>query len=188
MRLFVDQDHTLADFDEAFRRITGLKPYPYRDRYVERMMKIGLDKDEAELKWNHDFWGVLEIEPRFWETIPPMPGFSKLKKVIMEFNPSILTAVPHYTDVLIKAKQGKRKWIDRHMSPDVPLFTITLDPVDHRKMDKTGFCENKDDILIDDNELNVQAWRKKGGVAIHYVNAESTIKQFEDLLKELQNG
>lgn len=185
MRLFVDQDHTLADFDEAFRRITGLKPYPYRDRYVEKMMKQGLSRDEAELRWNHDFWEVLDIEPRFWETIPPMPGFPEFKKIIMKFHPSIITAVPHYTDVLIKAKQGKRKWIDRHMSPDVPLFTITLDPEDHRKMDKTPFCENKDDILIDDNELNVESWRKKGGIAILYTNAKKTINELNTIIKEV---
>jgi 5'(3')-deoxyribonucleotidase len=185
MRLFVDQDHTIADFDEAFRRITGLKPYPYRDKFIATMMKNGLDKDEAIYKWEQDFWGMLDIEPKFWETIPTMPGFPKLKKVIMELNPSILTAVPHYTDAYIKAKQGKRKWIDKHLSTDVPLYTITLDPKDHRKMDKAIFCENKNDILIDDNKLNVKAWCKKGGKAILYTNVDSTINQLKKILKEI---
>jgi 5'(3')-deoxyribonucleotidase len=113
-----------------------------------------------------------------------MPDFSDMKNATMKFDPIILTAVPYFPQSRIKAIKGKRLWINQHMSSHVPIFTVNVDRVNYLKINKVIFCKNKNDILIDDNELNVETWKNAGGKAIVYVDAQKTIEELDIIIKE----
>lgn len=188
MRLFVDQDQTLADFEEAFKHFIGIKTYPYKDKFFELIAaRTGFTEDKINEFWEIHFWAIIDTIPFYWENIPPMKDFPILWGFIKHYNPIVLTATRDHDVTRALAKRGKRKWIDKYMTPETQMILIPLDPVDHKVMDKAIYCKNKSDILIDDNKRNVEEWIKKGGKAIHHKTARTTITQLKQIFKELQN-
>lgn len=184
-RIFCDMDQTLADFEEAFYRLTGQWSYPLREKMIKNFMQEGFDEATAICKWETYFWNIVDNTPKFWETIPPVPGFSKIRDTIFKFNPIILTAVPCYQNSRRKAIQGKRVWINEHLGDHIAMFTVNQDKINHLQPQKTVFCEDKNDILIDDSVFNIESWKQKGGKVILHINAKKTVKEFNIIIKEV---
>jgi hypothetical protein len=55
-RLFLDADGVLADFDEGFRRLTGMTPHQFEARHGRRA-----------------FWREVAKAKDFYGTLPEMP-------------------------------------------------------------------------------------------------------------------
>jgi len=191
MRLFLDQDQCLADFNQAFRTITRFWPWDYKKFMINQLKAMGASNQQASEVFVLSFWDIIHRVPFFWERIPPMKDFKKLWRFVKKFDPIVLTAVPEFPEFKFMAVAGKRQWIDKYLNPDIQMLTINLNSYDHKKMDKTIYCECEDDILIDDNERNVKEWIKKGGKAIYHTDAKSTIKELKvilNVLKEKNHG
>lgn len=186
MRIFLDQDQTLADFDNAFKAATKFYPWDYKKHCIAYLKAKGNNSKEAMRIFVTSFWLVTMSVPGFWERIAPMKDFKKLWRFFKKYDPIVLTAVPEIPQFKMTAIAGKRLWIDKHMSYDTKLLTIELNSFDHKRMDKTIYCEGADDILIDDNERNIRKWTEAGGTAIHHQNAKTTIKEFKNILKRLK--
>lgn len=136
-RLYLDLDGVLADFDRG---------------YIERFGKHPREVEDAEL------WQNLNATPDFFDTLHPMPDALQAFAWLGHLGPTILTACPrtNYHD----AAANKRRWVRRHLGPDVtvlPCMGGTNKPV---------FMHAAGDVLVDDFEKNVRAWRAAGGVGI----------------------
>ena len=51
--------------------------------------------------------------------------------------------------------------------------------------DKEKFCTGSQDILVDDYEINIEEWTKKGGTGVLFKDAESAEKQLNDILSKM---
>jgi len=66
----------------------------------------------------------------------------------------------------------KVKWVEKHFG-DVPVF---FGPY---SKDKYLHCKEKQDILIDDRESNIQEWEDVGGIGILHKNNTATLNELE---------
>ncbi len=87
-----------------------------------------------------------------------------------------LTAIPdinnEYKPHVQYAFYDKMKWVEKHFG-DVPVF---FGPY---SKDKHLHCKEKQDILIDDRESNIQEWEDVGGIGILHKFNESTLNELE---------
>lgn len=76
-------------------------------------------------------------------------------------------------------KQTKLEWVRKYVGDVVVLFSSGF-------IQKYKFIENPGDILVDDSELELLAWRRNGGVPILAFNYNKKLKTPKDLfsLKE----
>lgn len=98
MRLFLDLDGVLSDFDQGVREVTGKRP------------------EELPLK---AMWGALARAPRFFETLAFMEDAEALWRFCQSHHPTILTGLPHGT----WAPEQKRRWVARMLGAHVPIIT-----------------------------------------------------------------
>jgi hypothetical protein len=98
MRLFLDLDGVLSDFDRGVREVTGARP------------------EELPLK---TMWAALARAPRFFETLAFMEDAEALWRFCQPYHPTILTGLPHGT----WAPEQKRRWVARMLGTHVPVIT-----------------------------------------------------------------
>lgn len=99
MKLFVDLDGVLADFDEGYERKFGVRP------------SIGTDNVE---------WKNIEGESNFYRHLPPKGDAFELWSAIVRLQPTVLTGIPK--DVP-SAAADKRAWVAKMFGPMVPVIT-----------------------------------------------------------------
>lgn len=98
MKLFIDQDGVLADFDAKKREIFGSDNVP-----------SGI------------MWHVIDkYFPRYFEELWPMEGMKELWDFCKPFNPTILTAIPKINVNSIDYQ--KRVWVDKNLHELVPMI------------------------------------------------------------------
>ena len=96
---------------------------------------------------------------------------------IKAFRPTILSQ--RSPDIYDRGSAQKRGWCDRELGPDVPLIVVRAWYYDTLKFvySSTGA------VLIDDHyDQHQPAWVKRGGMFIHHVSAENTIRELQALL------
>ena len=98
MKLFVDLDGVLADFDQGMKDNFGLFP------------------DEFETVGK--MWKAAATHPSFFGTLPLMQDAIELWTVVKRMNPTILTGVPYGN----WAPDQKRSWVATNFG-DVPVIT-----------------------------------------------------------------
>ena len=157
IRLFVDMDGVLTDFDGKVSALS--KEFPYLKDLVDKDKKHILSKHEREL-----FWRAINSKgKKFWVDMEWMKDGKKLWRHVSKYDPIILTAVP---DEAIHAEEGKLLWIKKEIGR-VPMITC-------RREEKRFFASSSH-ILIDDDFRNVMEWKKNRGQAILHENASKTI-------------
>lgn len=153
MRIFLDCDGVLADFDSAFMAKFGHAPRDYEDKHGAKV-----------------FWRDIRLEaPNFYRELPLMPGARELFLAVRHHHPIILTGCPMGG----WAEQQKIDWAAEHF-PGVPIITCMA-------RDKAQFCK-PGDILVDDRLRYAGRWRDAGGVFIHHTDSSETIKALRKLL------
>lgn len=133
--VFCDLDGVLADFEQGVLNRFNILP---------------------ELLHPGVMWGVINKSHTFFETLPWMPKGRELWEQIKQYDPIILTGIPHSTT----AAEQKRRWCARELGSDVHVITCF-------SKDKPNYCISNA-ILIDDRKDNLSAWNYKGGKYILY--------------------
>jgi hypothetical protein len=98
VKLFLDLDGVLADFDRGVHAVTGNRP------------------EELPLK---TMWAALSRAPRFFETLAFMHDAEALWRFCAPHRPTILTGLPLGT----WAPDQKRRWVARVLGAHVPIIT-----------------------------------------------------------------
>jgi hypothetical protein len=145
MRIFLDCDGVLADFDKAATAVLGMPPGLFEKRF-------GLQR----------FWSRIAAAPGFFETLELMPDARMLYEAVRAFDPAILTGLPRGS----WAEPQKRRWAARHF-PEVPVITTTAAL-------KREFC-HPGDALVDDRDKYRHLWEGVGGIFIHHTSAAASI-------------
>jgi len=148
MKLFVDLDGVLADFDTEYFRV--FREPPRRDQ------------DEPA-----DMWERIKDDGTFFLDMRPMADAFRLWNFLIDANlaPTILTGCPQvYPD----AANQKRAWVNNYFG-NVPVITC-------RSKEKSLHMQ-PGDVLIDDWEKYRHLWEAKGGRWITHVSAQDTITQ-----------
>lgn len=144
MRLYLDLDGVMADFDGHFRAVFGVD-------------KAGMPS--AAL------WERINSHPSFFRDLPVCEGALAFFKWV-SVSPIILTACP-MTGYQHVARQ-KRAWVREHLSPHCTVLPVM------GGRNKPLFMHAPGDILIDDLERNVSVWEDEGGVGIVHRDFEAT--------------
>lgn len=160
--LNLDLDGVFPDFYNAARRILG-RPY--------------MEMTGAEA------WGVLDKVPHLFRDLPPLADAMELWQGIQAFaaregnvSPRVLSALPKLTNELRTAPGDKREWVRQNLSPTMPVLLVD------GGLAKSHFAR-PGDILIDDLERNIRAWRAAGGLGVLHTDAKSSLQQLEDLAR-----
>ncbi len=98
MKLFLDLDGVLADFDRGVHEVTGRRP------------------KELPLK---TMWAALSRAPRFFETLAFMHDAEALWRFCEPDGPTILTGLP----LGAWAPEQKKQWVSRMLGAHVPVVT-----------------------------------------------------------------
>lgn len=161
--LFVDLDGVLADFDRAVEEITGLRPSSQSPKAM---------------------WPQLARTPGFYEHLPWTPDGPHLWARVSRHAPVILTGLPRGA----WAKPQKLAWCRRELGADVPVIAC----MSREKAEKAwawltdGRSPASDGstpvpVLIDDRASLREQWEEAGGVFVHHVSAEKSIRRLEEL-------
>ncbi len=151
---YVDMDGVLADFDKGFYDISG-----------------GIESNKVS---DSELWSIIDAygKSKFFSELPWMVDGKELWSFVIQnfLNVKILSALGKTDKVDKLTSTGKREWLS-HNIPSLTEDDIILVDNKHQKKrwSKPG------DIIIDDTEIVIQEWNKKGGIGILHKTAAETI-------------
>lgn len=154
MRIFVDMDGVLTDFDKKAGELFGTP----RDKAQEYL------KDHSKLSW----FKINNAGKNFWSEMDWMPDGKQLWESITIYRPTLLSSPSNHPS----SRDGKKKWVENKLG-DVPLILAE---------DKGKYAEEEDDILIDDREKNISEWKKAGGIGILHKNTRDTLDELRRII------
>ena len=151
VRLFLDCDGVLADFDEGARRLLGMPPAAFEAKHGRR-----------------EFWRRIATAPNFYGTLPEMPDARVLFDGVVHLKPTILTGLPLGN----WAAPQKIAWAAEHF-PGVAIITCMAR--DKHKHMAPG------DVLVDDRENHRRAYEDAGVIFVHHSSAEDSLRQLAEI-------
>lgn len=152
MKLFLDLDGVLADFDGFYEQHFGV-----------RLPRSASDPP--------GMWENIRSHGNFYREMPPMPDALDLWRAVEHLEPTILTGVP-YTQVP-EAEEHKRAWMREHIGAEVRV--ICCKSRDKRKHGNLG------DVLVDDWLKYRHLWIDMGGIFVHHTSARTSINALKAL-------
>jgi hypothetical protein len=162
MKVFLDCDGVLGGFDGHCLSLFG---------------KTADELGAVEL-WRL----VYQDAAAFWLGIPVLPGAAELVQYARQHDGTILTGCPYNPDdenqICQFAALYKPQWIEQNFGAGIPVITCF-------SRDKPKFMESTANILVDHFALNNRRWKKAGGRAILYKNADQALA---DLKLEIERG
>lgn len=167
--IYCDMDGVLADFDEAFKKISGGKSAEEFDKQNR----------------SDEIWKLIKNQPNhgidFWSNLPNLPDADILWSFInsLGYTVKILSSTGSRYSKNNSSQIGKLKWLHTHISP-IPSEenTILVDSSDAKRQ----YAHGPNHILIDDFISNITQWRASGGTAIQHKNAVQSIKELKHIL------
>ena len=143
--IYLDLDGVLVDFFPHFKAITGAE-YNHPDKAV---------------KWANF---TRFVEAKGFESAPVLPQAHAVFELVKQtgFDHFFLSSKAGRADLEIQIYEQKYEWLKRHGFGDHP--DLILAPYGTGK----AMWAFKRTILIDDTEINCEAWRRAEGSAYHY--------------------
>lgn len=155
MKVYLDLDGVLADFDQHFKDKFGVCPQTLDDNVL---------------------WKKINSYQEFYENLPLMAGALELFNFLNEnFDVTILTACPKSN--YQKSALQKKEWVRKHLSKDINVLPVL------GGKNKALFMHEEGDILIDDMAKNCQAWDDLGGKSIIHFDVQSTINIMKKMME-----
>lgn len=124
-----------------------------------------------------EHWKVLSKHSRMYRDLKKTPYADRLVEECLNFakvnnyEVLFLTAVPKGNDIHY-AFFDKVNWAQHYFH----MIPVHFGPY---AKDKHTHC-NPGDILIDDRLSNIHEWRQAGGVAIHHIDIDQTLKELNE--------
>ncbi len=157
LKLFLDCDGVLADFEAGAREVLGgMTPAQFEARHSKR-----------------EFWRRLAGAPDFYNSLPLMTDARTLFDAVAHLRPTILTGLPLGN----WAAPQKIKWAAEHF-PGVPIITCMA-------RDKHKHMGNGD-VLVDDRENHRAAYEAAGVRFVHHVSAADSIRQLAKIFPSVK--
>jgi phosphoglycolate phosphatase-like HAD superfamily hydrolase len=157
--IYCDMDGVLVDLYKGMREVLG------RAYDSPHWHESGEDKRD-----------IIRDHPNFWENLPPMRDFNTLWSFIKPFNPCILTAYAEWDEK--DSKREKFIWNLKYTKvPKNRFFCVAREEKQLYAVNAYG----RPNVLIDDFKLNIQEWRKAGGIGIMHTDAEHTIMKLKNI-------
>jgi hypothetical protein len=154
IKLFLDCDGVLADFDKKAIEMLGVTPREY----------------ERKNGPSH-FWRDLYQIPDFFFVLEPMPDAYDLVNAVKHLNPTILTGLPRHEE---EATDQKQRWRAKYF-PELPMITVkSALKFEHMHPE----CRN---ILVDDWNRYKHVWEDNGGEFVLHTSAADSIKQLKEM-------
>ena len=150
--IFCDMDGVLCDFVRQWNKIYKEDPNTTRHRIGKPEFDVILDAADRQ----------------FWNTMKWMPGSDRMWKLISRYGAKILSSPADST----ASTDGKTDWVKQQMPGTELIF---------RKSFKKQEFSGPNKILIDDLKRNIDQWTAKGGIGIHFINAQQAIRDLEKL-------
>ncbi len=155
MKLYLDLDGVLADFDTGANKVLGCDSH-YKYAFIH-----GDDR----------MWQELHRDPDLFFNLPKMRDADWLWDNVRHLNPTILTALPKTNSA--SCDQQKRAWVAENFGIDVPVITCMAD-------EKPDYCL-PGDILVDDRTINAKKWANALGTFVWHLGARTTINALTQL-------
>ena len=152
MKCLLDLDGVLVDFMDGAHKFHGI-PYDYDNNYPYDYGEW--DIDEKTNKTAKEFWQPLGGD--FWANLNWMVDGKAILELLEEVFSTENIAVLSTPTLHPESLSGKYRWIEKHLPDYKRRFLIGP---------AKWFCAHPDNVLIDDADHNVFAFRKCGGRAI----------------------
>lgn len=153
MKLFVDMDCVLVDFNRAVCPVFGLD-YPAQSvlTWDWSYQQSGLSVDA--------YIDQLGQDPKFWSDMHPCVWMPELVQILDHLAPEwhILTAATQEPS----SWHGKADWVRRYFR-EKGMYRLVMLHGDKQRI------ASRDSILIDDRVDHCMRWREAGGIAFHWV-------------------
>ena len=154
MRILLDMDGVLTDFDGHIAHLNGRKANGKCD--WDKITTSGSD---------------------FWVTMPWLEEGHKLYNWIMNFAKDHKIEVGILSAIFLEyGKQGKRVWLENNC-PEINPDNIIIC---NKGYEKWKYATSED-ILIDDDLDNIVLFRQNVGNCIHFKTADETIEKIKHL-------
>lgn len=109
-------------------------------------------------------WDVLRRLGDFYTDVPALPDARWLWDQMAPWRPVVLTALPHSIPEVADYKRG---WVGRHLGWDVKVICC--------KSRTKHLYARPGDILVDDRDVDREAWAAAGGVFVAYRSAQEVM-------------
>ena len=149
MRIWLDCDGVLADFDGAAFKLIGKNARDFEKEHGPGRM-----------------WAKVYSDYYFFRNLPVIPDAHELVEGVKKFdpNPRILTGLP--SGGLAQARDQKQEWKAEHF-PELEMITCM-------SKDKRNYCQ-PGDVLIDDWAKYLHLWEGAGGTFITHFSAHDSL-------------
>ena len=157
-RIYCDMDGVLCDFVKG----------------VENTLGISINKWSNGSK--SEKWDPIKAKPRFWYTLPWMPGGKELWNFISKYKPHILSA---YVEESFDPNciPGKSYWARTNLGIGTNRINLV------KRVQKQNYAKvaGLPAILIDDYKKNTDQFTDKGGIGILHTSTSNTIRKLKKL-------
>lgn len=156
MRIYLDLDGVLADFDSHFENTFGHRTCEVSDKLL---------------------WDKINSYENFFIDLPLMKKSMNLFTYFTKrYETKILTSCPRsfYT----RAALQKKRWVRKNFCEEIEVLPVL------GGRNKALFMHKEGDILIDDMKKNCDSWDENGGISILHKNVDNTIDVFEKFLEK----
>mgnify|MGYP001474021408 CR=1 FL=1 len=159
-KVYLDMDGVIANFDQRFEDISGMKPHEFESKYGKKA-----------------FWNLIDEDNKisFWVGIKPMPGAKALVDYVKKYNYELLTS----PSAKKQSYLGKILWVRNNSGILGGKPRINFRKAKEKHNIKSNLSTN--DILIDDRMDTIERWNNAGGTGIHYDSASQVLSDLKKL-------
>ena len=170
IRIYIDMDGVLADFDRGIRELCHMEPQP--------------QNGERDAEADDRMWDEIRKVDHFYDQLELMSGAKEMFDLIYRKygdRCEILTGVPRPERGIATAGEDKISWMKRNLSETVKVHIVL-------RKEKVQFCKGPESVLIDDREKTIRDWKEAGGTGILHISPEESVKELRRLEQQRAGG